>query len=169
MSKVYFKCLRQKNNFAQKPCTARVSTAYLYCLNAHPFARSVSRAGGDGDAVISGRLQITPVGIRDRLYQNDRIGSCSVDRRIGNGIADLQISDAANIVFRAAVMPADADVAVPSGGGAIVSQSLCHSGVGLTLPYLHIDIQRWDLQRADTAILTLHAVNAGVGRHARFD
>ena len=66
-------------------------------------------------------------------------------------------------------MPADADVAVPSGGGAIVSQSLCHTGVGLTLPYLHIDIQRWDLQRADTAILTLHAVNAGVGRHARFD
>ena len=36
-----------------------------------------------------------------------------------------------------------------------MSQSLCHTGVGLTLPYLHIDIQRWDLQRANAAILLL--------------
>ena len=153
---------------AQKYHVAPISSAYFYGLNAHSLGGLVGKTGRDGDAVVSGRLQIAPVGIRDRLYQNDRIGSCSVNRRIGNGIADLQISDAANIVFRATVMPADADVAVPSGGGAIVSQSLCHTGVGLTLPYLHIDVQRWDLQCSNTAILTLHVVNAGIGRHARF-
>ena len=127
---------------AQKYHVAPISSAYFHGLNAHSLGGLVGKTGRDGDAVISGRLQITPVGIRDRLYQNDRIGSCSVNRRIGNGIADLQISDAANIVFCATVMPADADVAVPSGGGAIVSQSLCHTGVGLTLPYFHIDVQR---------------------------
>ena len=126
---------------AQKYHVTPISSAHFHGLNAHSFAWSVSKTGGDGDAVISGRLQITPVGIRDRLYQNDSISPCSVDRRICDGIADLQIFDAANIVFRAPVMTADTDVAVPSGGGAVMSQSLCHAGAGLTLPNLHIDIQ----------------------------
>ena len=49
-----------------------------------------------------------------------------------------------------------------------MSQSLCHAGAGLTLPNLHIDIQRWDLQRTNAAILTLHAVNAGIRGNAQY-
>ena len=49
-----------------------------------------------------------------------------------------------------------------------MSQSLCHAGAGLALPNLHIDIQRWDFQRADTSVLALHPINAGMRGNAQY-
>ena len=44
-----------------------------------------------------------------------------------------------------------------------MAESLCHAGVGFALPDLHIDVQGWDFQRTDTAILAFHTVNACIG------
>ena len=119
-----FERLTAPKKYAQKCRTDAVSQAYLHRLNAHSFARLIGKTGRDGNTIVSGCLQITPVGVRDRLHQNDLVASCSIDCRVGDGVSDLQISDAADAVFRAAVVSADADVAVPAGGGGVVSQPL---------------------------------------------
>ena len=48
---------------AQKHHVTPISSAHFHGLNAHSLGGLVGKTGGDGDAVISGRLQITPVGI----------------------------------------------------------------------------------------------------------
>ena len=48
---------------AQKYHVAPISSAHCHGLNAHSLGGLVGKTGGDGNAVVSGRLQITPVGI----------------------------------------------------------------------------------------------------------
>ncbi len=42
-------------------------------------------------------------------------------------------------------------------------QSLFHAIIGFALPDFHIDMQGGNLHRANTAILPLHALYAGIG------
>ena len=90
-----------------------ISPNYLHCLNANSFFRLIGKTGGKRDTVVCCRLQITPVGIRDGLYQNDLICAGAVDCGIGDGVTDFQILDAADGVLGAPVMAAHADIAVP--------------------------------------------------------
>ena len=82
-----------------------ISPNYLHCLNANSFFRLIGKTGGKRDTVVCCRLQITPVGIRDGLYQNDLI--CA------DCITILQVFDVADGVLGAPVMAAHADIAVP--------------------------------------------------------
>ena len=61
-------------------------------------------------------------------------------------------------------MAADADISIPCGSGTVVTEALCHTGIGFTLPDLHVDVQRRNFQCANAAILALHILDAGVGR-----
>ena len=90
-----------------------ISPNYLHCLNANSFFRLIGKTGGKRDTVVCCCLQVTPIGIGDGFYQDDLIRAGSVDRGIGDGIADFQILDAADSVLGTSVMAAHADIAVP--------------------------------------------------------
>ena len=64
-------------------------SGYLHRLDADTALRVVSQAGGEGDAVVGGGLEIAPVGIGDDLHSRDLIGTGAVDGGVGDGIALL--------------------------------------------------------------------------------
>ena len=101
----------------------------------------VSQAGDEGNAVVRGGLEITPVSVGDNLYRLNRIGTGPIDGGVGDSIASLQVLDGADSVLGPPVMAARSDIAVPGGGGAIVPQALFHAGVRLTLPQLHVNFE----------------------------
>ena len=91
----------------------------------------VGQAGGKGDAVVGGGLEVAPIGVGDDLYRLNRIGPGAIDGGIGDGIAPLQVFDGADGVLGSAIVPTRPDIAIPGGGRAVVAQTLLHTGVGL--------------------------------------
>ena len=61
-------------------------------------------------------------------------------------------------------MAADADISIPCRSSTVVTEALCHTGIGFTIPDLHVDVQRRNFQCANAAILALHVLCAGIGR-----
>ena len=133
-------------------------------LHQHPALRVVSQAGGEGNAVVCGGLEIAPIGIGDDLHGSDLIGTGAVDRSIGDDIALLQILDGADDILAAPVVAAHRNISVPGRGGTVMPQALFHALGGLTLPHLHIDLQGGDLDSSDAAVLVGHTLHTGVGR-----
>ena len=99
----------------------------------------VGQTGGEGNTVAGSRLEITPVGVGDDFHQRHRISPGVIDGNISDGVSLFQILDGADHVLEPPVVSTRPNVAVPSGGGTIVSQALGHTDVGLTFPDLHVD------------------------------
>ena len=112
---------KQNKGFQQYPFT------FFDSLYHNPAFRVVGKAGGEGDAVVGGGLEIAPIGVGNDSYRLHRIGTGAVDRGVGNGIALLQILDGPDHILSAPVVAAHGYISIPGGGGAVVPQALFHA------------------------------------------
>ena len=88
----------------------------LYSLNTDTFAGLIRKTGRQCNTVVRGRLEITPVSAVDDLYSLYSIGPCAINRGICDGIANVQVLDAAGPIFRSAIMGGDSNVSKSSCG-----------------------------------------------------
>ena len=100
---------------------------FLNRLHDNALGGLVGKAGRDGDAVVRRGLQAAPIRVGNGADIADLVGAGPVDGGIGDGISRPQILDAADGVLRAAVVAAQSNVAIPTGGGAVVRDALCHA------------------------------------------
>ena len=64
----------------------------------------ISQAGGEGDPVVRGGLEVAPVRVGDDLHHRDCVGPGAVDGGVGDGIALLQVLDRTNGVLGSTIV-----------------------------------------------------------------
>lgn len=99
----------------------------LRCLNSlhTPALTGISgNAGKESHSVIRGRGQIAPIAAADFGHSLHQIGAGTHGCGIGDLIAHIEILDAADHIFGAAIMPADSHIAVPDAGTGEMPQPL---------------------------------------------
>ena len=92
--------------------------------------------GKEGDPVVRSRRQIAPIAAADFGHGFHPVGTSTHGCGIGDLIAHIQILDASDYIFGAAIMPADCHITVPDAGIAEMSQSFFHAGGCFAFPQI---------------------------------
>lgn len=124
--------------------------------------------GNHGDSVIRCGVQDAPIVASDLLDRLHLIGASAFGGGVGHLVPHIHILDGADDVLRAAVVSAQAHIAIPDTGGGEVAEAFVHAGVCGPFPEVIVfDADSGDGDFANGPIRQQKIIRQmGVGRQA---